>query len=1093
MDGMGPGSDWTPSSDEVYVNPVEDDSSSMASSAVGWQLLSVSLHRAAQLGFGIAISGGIDNPLFTSGEGTVVISDVVPNGPASGLLQLNDRILSANGISFDSIPYARAVEVIKHSQHINMIVKRRVPVPVMEFEQRTLKFTLTKSRKKDDFGIVLGCKFYIKEIRNSKLAEKDPGLREGDTVLRVNGQSLDGIGLDEASKWLERSREKLCLVIQRDVRRGASRWPSSQTVYERLGSVAATPRHSPSPLMHVPLSARSSHEYINKGAYKGGEEIEGRMVSCSPMIGSTTGGQNSSLYDYQYSSNQSNRPDDRGQRTVCFHKVGGSVGIRVVGGNEVGVFVSAVAADSPAARHGVCPGDRIIEVNGRSMNGVTREGAVQLLMGLEERVILRLEYASSHLEYVRQSQIGDNFFVRAHFTKEKKGSALELSINEGDIFHVTDTLFGGTVGLWQASRVYSSSGKGDSSKGVIPNLSGAENLAKETRRANEERDKSRGTLLRRKLESRRTKSLPKNIIGSEGERMGVAAYERVVLNTPTFPRPVVVVGPLADVARRLLLTQFALLFSSPMGEGVIRLPAVDSIIANGKHCILDITMESVERLQMAQYAPIVILIDVESRSRLREIRKKMEAPRISSKLLAEETAAIKKNYSHLLSATVDASQEEGWLEAVRDLIGHLQLRRLWIPEMPCIPLEDMLLFTNTRNEKDCDSERDRSIHHDYIEYSDDVNKSIYQWKNEGHSSLKIPSSNGSEMGRSKMGDGWEERERGRDHSSHSHINMPSMSNQRKWNDYESDSMRREEEKRLIGGRDTREADKRKGYYNVQQLLQTDKESKFVSELAGVSMDGRGEEGERGDEKMRSHTSLLKWRIKDDAKREVDVDGTSNSTRLPSAEGGVYSHSSDCSPPIPNSSSGVSSESRSDKSPGEKPAIPPKTFIKENNNGAERSREGEMTSNLPSSSRIDPKEEEGMEESRVIEEATGWMGPEGGLLSCPVSNVHLIVPRGAIRHGEKHEIYVKVCEDEKSDSSPVDRNKGEELLSPLVICGPQGLTFEIPVELRLPHGVKEGNGEDWKFSLKTGDGEEWKQMEVNPHANNNFILLPIHKF
>lgn len=51
------------------------------------------------------------------------------------------------------------------------------------------------------------------------------------------------------------------------------------------------------------------------------------------------------------------------------------------------------------------------------------------------------------------------------------------------------------------------------------------------------------------------------------------------------------------------------------------------------------------------------------------------------------------------------------------------MRRLWMPELPCPhPLEDMLLFTNTRNEKDSDCERDRSIHHDYIEYSDDVNK-----------------------------------------------------------------------------------------------------------------------------------------------------------------------------------------------------------------------------------------------------------------------------------------------------------------------------------------------------------------------------------
>lgn len=74
-----------------------------------------------------------------------------------------------------------------------------------------------------DFGIILGCKFYIKEITNRKLAEKDPGLREGDTVLRINGQSVEGITIEEATKWLSKSREKLSLVVQRDVRRDNSR------------------------------------------------------------------------------------------------------------------------------------------------------------------------------------------------------------------------------------------------------------------------------------------------------------------------------------------------------------------------------------------------------------------------------------------------------------------------------------------------------------------------------------------------------------------------------------------------------------------------------------------------------------------------------------------------------------------------------------------------------------------------------------------------------------------------------------------------------------------------------------------------------
>lgn len=38
-------------------------------------------------GFGIAVSGGRDNPHFENGETSIVISDVLPGGPADGLLQ----------------------------------------------------------------------------------------------------------------------------------------------------------------------------------------------------------------------------------------------------------------------------------------------------------------------------------------------------------------------------------------------------------------------------------------------------------------------------------------------------------------------------------------------------------------------------------------------------------------------------------------------------------------------------------------------------------------------------------------------------------------------------------------------------------------------------------------------------------------------------------------------------------------------------------------------------------------------------------------------------------------------------------------------
>lgn len=38
------------------------------------------------MGFGIAVSGGRDNPNVDSGETSIIVSDVLQGGPADGLL-----------------------------------------------------------------------------------------------------------------------------------------------------------------------------------------------------------------------------------------------------------------------------------------------------------------------------------------------------------------------------------------------------------------------------------------------------------------------------------------------------------------------------------------------------------------------------------------------------------------------------------------------------------------------------------------------------------------------------------------------------------------------------------------------------------------------------------------------------------------------------------------------------------------------------------------------------------------------------------------------------------------------------------------------
>lgn len=118
------------------------------------------------------------------------------------------------------------------------------------------------------------------------------------------------------------------------------------------------------------------------------------------------------------------------------------------------------------------------------------------------------------------------------------------------------------------------------------------------------------------------------------------AYERVVLRHPGFIRPVVLFGPVADLAREKLLKDFPDKFTSPQMEkqieegsgggssnskgtktsGIIRLSAIREVMDRGKHALLDITPNAVDRLNYAQFYPIVIFLKAESKQVIKEMR-----------------------------------------------------------------------------------------------------------------------------------------------------------------------------------------------------------------------------------------------------------------------------------------------------------------------------------------------------------------------------------------------------------------------------------------------------------------------------------------
>ncbi|KAK7793631.1 hypothetical protein R5R35_004861 [Gryllus longicercus] len=730
---------------------------------VSWEYQHVTLTRVPGYGFGIAVSGGRDNPHFSNGDPAIAISDVLKAGPAEGKLMVNDRIISANGISLENVEYATAVQVLRDSGNtVLLVVRRRIVHPAYP-EPQTIKLCLTKSKKKDDFGLVLGCKIYVRELSGKSIVDNREGgsLQEGDVLLKINNHTTDGMTLKEARKLIESSKEKLNLVIRREQKPGNVNCESTSHPKESPGTyleslsgpnyssqnlyVQPPTRHPPQPnlaedksnllprgrsrgpLLDVslsqldrlatPVGSGSGHYHAHHRSRSGVEDGASPPDPLGPPRPPPPRPE-----DYYSSRRQLYEDDPLLQRSkqpmpdprfITFQKEG-SVGIRLTGGNEVGIFVTAVQPGSPASLQGLQPGDKILKVNDMDMKGVTREEAVLFLLSLQDQIDLIVQYRKEEYEQIVASQRGDSFHIKAHFNYDQPNKG-EMSFRKGDVFHVVDTLHNGVVGSWQVFRI--GRNNQEVQKGIIPNKSRAEELATAQFNATKKEltaSESRGSFFRRRRGShRRSKSLGRDhwddVVFADSISK-FPAYERVVLRHPGFVRPVVLFGPVADIAREKMLKDFPDKFTSPQldnnledipksqkSSGIIRLSAIREIMDRGKHALLDITPNAVDRLNYAQFYPIVIFLRAESKHIIKELRAGLsKAAHKSSKKLFEQCQKLEKVWGHTFSCSITLTSPELWYRKVRELIDKQQTAPVWMSESkPDEALSDDFLFPMT--------------------------------------------------------------------------------------------------------------------------------------------------------------------------------------------------------------------------------------------------------------------------------------------------------------------------------------------------------------------------------------------------------------
>lgn len=687
-------------------------------------------------------------------------------------------MISVNGVSLENVEYATAVQVLRDSGNtVTLLVKRRTNVGAgggnhhhhlshsghstaqslghTNNQQQFIKVAISKTSKKEDFGLVLGCRLFVKEISSKvrdQLAMNGYSLQEGDIVARINNTNTnDAMSLKEARKIIDSCKEQLNLAVIRDIPINAALPvpPPQSPVYSHAAQVSNC-SNPPEDLSLFAGSGNNSYSaqnlYVQPPTRPVMNSMHDEKSNLVPRGRSRNPLMDVSQLQLDRPSSPSNnfqmdpprppppREDDfyasRRQlyeddpllrakqsaepRFISFQKEG-SVGIRLTGGNEAGIFVTAVQPGSPASLQGLTPGDKILKVNDMDMSGVTREEAVLFLLSLQDRIELIVQHCREEYDYSVANQRGDSFHIKCHFHCENPVKG-EMTFKAGDIFRVVDTLHNGVVGAWQVMRI--GRGQQEIQRGVIPNKARAEELAtaqfNATKKGSQTSDTRTSFFKRRRPMHRRSKSLSRenwdDVVLSDSPISKFPAYERVILRHPGFVRPVVIFGPVADLARERLLKDFPDKFTSPLQAvhkddkeddgkqavncGIVRLSNIRDITDRGKHALLDIAPNAVDRLNYAQFYPIVVFAKAESKHQIKQLRNGIpKSLHKSSKKLFAQCQKLDQVWSHVFSDVLPINDVETWYRKLRDMVDQLQGGAVWMSEnKPSETLSDEFLF-----------------------------------------------------------------------------------------------------------------------------------------------------------------------------------------------------------------------------------------------------------------------------------------------------------------------------------------------------------------------------------------------------------------
>ncbi|XP_069619766.1 tight junction protein ZO-2 isoform X3 [Ranitomeya imitator] len=626
------------------------------------------------------------------------------------------------------LDYRSEKEVLPHSRD-RLQSHSPTPEPVRysarKGQEKPTSVLLSKKKQSEEYGLRLGSQIFIKEMTDIGLAMRDGNLHEGDIVLKINGTVTENMSLGDARKLIERSRGKLQLVVQRDASQTLINVPSLHDSDSDIGDISEIESNrSSSPQDDRRLQFSDSHSSTEKLKEKPitKEEPPNRLakmgamptpfkvlntaetpapVSVSPVPDPIT----EAVYLQEVPEEKpivvpkiflQPSPEDLetygpNTKMIRFHK-GDSVGMRLAGGNDVGIFIAGVQEGTAAEQEGLKEGDQLLKVNAQDFRCIVREDAVLYLLEIPkgEEVTILVQSKYDVYKNILACGRGDSFFIRTHFEYEKEGPQF-LAFTRGEIFRVVDTLYDGKLGSWLSVRIAN-----ELEKGLIPSKSRADQLAsvqnaQRTGAAGDRADfwKNRAQRAGAKKNAKKGRDDLSSVTWTSTR---FPSYEKVMLREAGFKRPVVVFGPIADVAMEKLAADMPDLFhiaktepkdaGSEKSNGIVRLNTVRQIIEQDKHALMDVTPKAVDLLNYTQWFPIVVLFNPDSKQGVKTMRQRLcPTSNKSSRKLYDQANKLKKTCGHLITATINLnSANDSWYGSIKDVIKGQQTEAVWVSE-----------------------------------------------------------------------------------------------------------------------------------------------------------------------------------------------------------------------------------------------------------------------------------------------------------------------------------------------------------------------------------------------------------------------------